>query len=255
MKIKQYAIGAGKPLICVPVTETGQEAIIEKANDAVRQGAQALEWRIDWFEKAGQWQQIEQILKMLAEICDKVILLCTFRSKAQGGRQEITEDRYKELLLHIAQSGLADLLDVEVSELSDASGVIKGLHDAGQTIIGSQHYFSHTPNVLQMQQELLGIKEAGADIGKLAVMPKCPMDVLWLLEATAEVRQQEPDYLIVTMAMGGLGAISRISGQTFGSCITFASLGKASAPGQLPIEDTALMLAKISDSMGKSNER
>ncbi len=254
MKIKQYVIGAGKPLICVPVTEREREAIIEKANDAVRQGTQALEWRIDWFEKARQWEQVEQILKMLAEICSKVIVLCTFRSKAQGGRQEIKEGEYTELLLHIAQSGMADLLDVEVSELSDAPGVIKNLHAAGQAIIGSQHYFSHTPKVWQMQQELLRMKEAGADIGKLAVMPKRPMDVLWLLKATAEMKEQEPDYLIVTMAMGGLGAVSRISGQIFGSCMTFASLGKASAPGQLHLEDTALMLNKISDSMGKSDE-
>jgi 3-dehydroquinate dehydratase len=123
------------------------------------------------------------------------------------------------------------------------------LHQAGQKIIGSQHYFSHTPETVQMRQELLQIQEAGADIGKLAVMPQNAMDVLRLLEATVQTKEDYPDYPLVTMAMGGLGTVSRISGQIFGSCMTFASLGKISAPGQLPLQNMTEILEKISESI------
>jgi 3-dehydroquinate dehydratase-1 len=37
----------------------------------------------------------------------------------------------------------------------------------------------------------------------------------------------------VTMSMGPLGAVSRVAGETFGSCLTFGTVGESSAPGQL----------------------
>ena len=40
------------------------------------------------------------------------------------------------------------------------------------------------------------------------------------------------------MAMGDLGKVTRISGEVFGSCLTFGTVGDASAPGQ--IESTNL---------------
>ena len=68
------------------------------------------------------------------------------------------------------------------------------------------------------------------------------------------LEEEAPDYPLITMAMGGLGAVSRISGQVFGSCMTFASFGKASAPGQLLLGDTSWILNQISESMEKRDE-
>lgn len=249
MQIKQRTFGEGRPLVCVPVVESKEDEIYKAANLAVRQGAEVLEWRMDWFTDVSQWERTEQILCSLQEICGNVILLCTFRSKPQGGEQEITSDAYLELLERTARSKYADLLDVEVLQLSDASSVIKMLHSHGQCVIGSNHYFSHTPESVQMKEDLLQMKQAGADIGKLAVMPHSPLDVARLLETTARMKEENPDYPLVTMAMGGLGAVSRISGQVFGSCMTFSSVGKTSAPGQMPIEDVALILDRLSESM------
>jgi 3-dehydroquinate dehydratase-1 len=35
------------------------------------------------------------------------------------------------------------------------------------------------------------------------------------------------------MSMGGLGVVSRLAGETYGSCLSFGSVGTASAPGQI----------------------
>ena len=43
------------------------------------------------------------------------------------------------------------------------------------------------------------------------------------------------DTPIISMSMGSLGAISRMTGELFGSAVTFASLSKSSAPGQLTL--------------------
>lgn len=249
MQIKKRTIGTGRPLVCVPVVEIEEDRIYKAAELAVERGAEVIEWRIDWFAQAACQERIEKILHRLQVICGDVILLCTFRSSPQGGEREISEETYLELLEVIAKSGQADILDVEVSELSHPSDVIRKLHDMGQCVIGSKHYFSHTPETEQMQQDLSYMQRAGADIGKLAVMPHNSLDVLRLLEATARMKENCPHYPLVTMAMGGLGAISRISGEVFGSCMTFASVGKTSAPGQMPLEDVTGILNKISESM------
>ncbi len=251
MKIKDYTLGTGKPLICVPITETRKNEIIQAAQQGIEQGADALEWRMDWFGEIDEWSQVEEVLCRLSEISRKVILLCTFRSKAQGGERETAEEAYVHLLQNIAQTGKADLLDLEMSELSQPLETVRQLHGAEQKVIASQHYFSHTPDTQLMKQEFLKMKNIGADIGKLAVMPQTLLDVIRLMEAAAEMKEKAPDFPLAAMAMGDKGAVSRIGGQLFGSCITFASAGKASAPGQLYIEDTIMILNKIAESMDK----
>lgn len=81
------------------------------------------------------------------------------------------------------------------------------------------------------------MQEYGADIAKIAVMPKTSGDVLRLLEATNEMKEKHTETPVITMSMSGLGKVSRICGEVFGSAVTFASAGQASAPGQLPVED------------------
>ncbi len=250
MQIKKKTIGTGRPLVCVPVVEIEEDGIYKAAQLAVGQGAEVLEWRVDWFAQAASHKRVEEALRRLQGICGDAILLCTFRSRPQGGEKEISKEMYLDMLAAVAKSGKADILDVEVSEVSDPSAVIRRLHGMGQCVVGSKHYFSHTPGTEKMQQDLLQMQQAGADIGKLAVMPRDPLDVLRLMEATARVKEESPHYPLVTMAMGGLGAISRVSGQVFGSCMTFASVGKASAPGQMPLADVRGILDKISESLG-----
>ena len=73
-------------------------------------------------------------------------------------------------------------------------------------------------------------------------MPHTTGDVLTLLEATAEVKSLYPSDPIITMAMGPLGAITRASGSLFGNAMTFASAGKASAPGQIDVHELKRIL-------------
>jgi 3-dehydroquinate dehydratase-1 len=44
------------------------------------------------------------------------------------------------------------------------------------------------------------------------------------------------------MAMGGDGVVSRLVGGVFGSACTFASVGTASAPGQVPLAELRRVL-------------
>ena len=77
------------------------------------------------------------------------------------------------------------------------------------------------------------MKHSNADIVKLAVMPQSADDVLRLLSETNHFHRRYPDQPLVTMSMGKLGAVSRICGEVFGSCVTFGVGKNASAPGQI----------------------
>ena len=38
---------------------------------------------------------------------------------------------------------------------------------------------------------------------------------------------------LIAISMGPLGAITRVGGELFGSCLTFGAVGQTSAPGQM----------------------
>ena len=64
-------------------------------------------------------------------------------------------------------------------------------------------------------------------------MPRDFGEVLRLMEATWSFKVAQPDVPLITMAMGCVGAISRLAGEAFGSAISFGSAGSSSAPGQI----------------------
>ena len=92
-------------------------------------------------------------------------------------------------------------------------------------------------------QELLTIGlKLGADIPKIAVMPQSKKDVLTLLAATEEMASEHADRPIITISMGKDGMISRLCGEVFGSALTFGTAGKASAPGQINVDELRQVL-------------
>ena len=81
----------------------------------------------------------------------------------------------------------------------------------------------------------VGMLDLGADIAKLAVMPRNRADAARLLLATAQAAVQRPGKALITMSMGRDGAVTRYCGGAFGSAATFGTLSAASAPGQPPV--------------------
>ena len=103
----------------------------------------------------------------------------------------------------------------------------------GAKVIVSHHNFQETPASGTLFMLLEQMNRSNADIVKLAVMPQCSDDVLRLLSETSHFHKRYPMQPLVTMSMGNLGAVSRICGELFGSCVTFGAGKNASAPGQI----------------------
>lgn len=96
-----------------------------------------------------------------------------------------------------------------------------------------------------MVDQLCDIRKSGADICKLAVMPKGPRDVMRLMKAARTVRDQEAGRPLIAISMAGYGFASRITGEYFGSDVTFGAVGNTSAPGQLPVPELRELLAAM----------
>ena len=176
------------------------------------------------------------VQKLRVTLRDK-LLLVTFRTKAEGGEQALSHKEYLAFLRLILDTDCADLLDIEFFTAgADLPALIEQAHSAGVAVVCSSHDFAKTPPRAELVSRMVQMQQAEADLPKLAVMPRCRTDVLELLAATVEMADLHPETPVITMSMGALGAVSRLAGEAFGSAMTFANPGQASAPGQVSLD-------------------
>ncbi len=243
VKVRNITIGEGMPKICVPIVGVSKNEILEKAATFGEIPVDVVEWRIDWFEDVFDTEKLLDCLAALRSVLKDIPLLVTFRTSKEGGEKAIEPETYRDINLALARSGNADLIDVEIFT-GDAivSEIIEGAHEAGVKVIASNHDFHKTPDKEDIIRRLCKMQAMGADIPKIAVMPTCKKDVLTLLSATEEMASCHNETPIITMSMSGKGVISRLCGEVFGSALTFGAAGKASAPGQMAVEDLKTIL-------------
>ena len=240
--IKGKCFGEGKPLICLPVTKTSAEEIVAEVKRLVALGADVIEWRVDAFAEASDLNAIRAVLKEIGLHTKDTPLIYTFRSKAQGGMLELPAEMIYDIHQVGVESKVVDLVDVEFFAANKASREIASLQKMGVSVIASHHDFSETPRSDVMELILRQMRDSGTDIVKLAVMPQTEADVLALMEVTANFHKSYPKTPVITMSMGSLGMLSRISGSLTGSCLTFGNAGEASAPGQIEYQKLAELL-------------
>ena len=268
LKIRNTLLGEGLPKICIPIVGTTEKEILEEAGNFSGLPLDMVEWRADWFEEVTDTEAVLSVLEKLREVLGETALLFTFRTAKEGGKRSIQREDYAALNLAVAASGNADLIDVEafwepdgtrmdgvsIAE-GDASGsgfaenLIREIHARGGLVVASNHDFDKTPERGEMLRRLRRMQEIGGDVPKLAVMPRTKSDVLELLAATEEMVRTYADRPIITMSMSGIGTVSRICGEIFGSALTFGAAKKASAPGQLAVEELDAMLDVIHRSL------
>lgn len=250
IKVRDIEIGAGAPKIIVPIVGVTKEDIISEAKTFDSIPVDVVEWRVDWFEEVFDFFQVKDVLKELREVLGNIPLLMTFRTSKEGGEKAIQPETYAELNLKAAETGYVDFIDVEIFTGDDiVKRIIDGAHASGVKVIASNHDFFKTPEKSDIIYRLRKMQDMGADIPKIAVMPQTKKDVLTLLAATEEMTTNYADRPIITMSMAGTGVISRLCGEVFGSCMTFGAAKKASAPGQMGVNDLNTVLELLHNAM------
>lgn len=247
--VRQVIIGEGIPKICVPVVGRTEEEIYKEARRVTRYPADILELRVDWFEHADNTELVLRILHEIRKLIGNIPLLLTFRSFREGGESSLSWEQYSKLLITAADGRQADMIDVEMffegQHEAEMKELVRCLHQKKMIVVGSNHDFMKTPDEQEIIRRLCFMYDLNADIAKIAVMPQCERDVLALLSATEHMKTHSGKGPVITMSMGRQGMISRLAGETFGSSVTFASAGKASAPGQMEVRQLKKILESL----------
>lgn len=243
LEIKGVRFGEGRPKSIISLMDATVAGCIETAKQGVQAGVECFEWRGDFAEAVHDHAAMAKDSQVLAEALPNNPLLFTFRSTSQGGNLTISVEEYVALNKAIIEAGAVDLIDVE-TWIGDANmlELVECAHQKGIKVIISYHNFVGTPSVEWMVNLMTHMDELGADIPKVATMATSAKDALNLLAATEEMSRVHTKKPLLTMAMGREGSITRLAGELFGSSITFCSLKKASAPGQVQVEQAIRMM-------------
>ncbi|WP_294377561.1 type I 3-dehydroquinate dehydratase [uncultured Clostridium sp.] len=250
VEVKNIKIGEGVPKITVPVVGTTNAELIEEVKGLKGIKFDIVEWRVDFYENVEDIEKVKEILNEIREVLPEAPILFTFRTKKEGGEREVPVEYYVKLNCEIAKTKKVDLVDVELFTGDDfVKEVVDTAHENGVKVVMSNHDFFKTPAREEIVSRLTKMMELNADLPKIAVMPQNKGDVLTLLCATNEMKEKHADQPIITMSMAGMGVISRLCGEVFGSCLTFGAAKKASAPGQIGVEDLDTVLQILHKSL------
>lgn len=250
VEVRGIQFGEGKPKICVPLIGKNNVELMEEAKALKTLKLDVVEWRIDHHQDVEDISKMEEALKELRNELGDMPLLVTFRSKKEGGEREVSVAYYAELNKAMAATGMADMIDVELFTGDEiVKEIVDFAHSKGIKVVMSNHDFFKTPAKEEIVSRLCTMQEMNADLPKIAVMPQTTDDVLTLLSATNEMVTKHADRPIITMSMAGMGVVSRLAGEAFGSALTFGAAKAASAPGQVPVEKLAQVLEIMHESL------
>lgn len=241
-------IGEGRPKVIVPIVETTESKIVERAFEFSRLRIDCVEWRVDLFEQCTDAHSVVFCLQKLQVALKNKLLLVTFRTKDEGGEAFLTHQEYLDFINTVIDADCADLIDIEFFTAgNDIRKLIDNAHSSGVVVVCSSHDFQKTPDKNELVSRMVKMQQVGADLPKVAVMPHDSTDVLTLLAATVEMKDKYFATPIITISMGRLGVASRLCGEVFGSAMTFASAGDSSAPGQIGLDIVNAVLDSIAE--------
>lgn len=237
IKVRQTILGDGTPRICVPVMAANRRELDMQMRRVLESPCDVIEWRADVYRETEQENWITETLTYLRMLAGDRPVLFTFRTKEEGGERSASAEEYRAMNLEAASSGKADMVDLEWNRGSEYIREIAALvQEKGVKVIGSFHDFGKTPTKERLLDIISGMQEIGVDITKVAVMPRSESDVLTLLDLSITLKESVADRPYITMSMSRTGAVSRLCGALTGSALTFATAGRASAPGQMDAE-------------------
>lgn len=230
LRIGPLALGAA-PAVAVPFDDTPSRAAIEALRG---RGLDLAELRVDLFgaRDAGAARAV------LARFAG-VPTLATIRSAAEGGGWTGSEAERAKLFLALLDA--ADAVDVELAAGDVLGEVGPAARAAGRLVIASHHDFAATPAPAALADVVARAADAGADVVKIATAVRGPDDV----RALARVLVEPAAIGRIVIGMGDAGLATRVLFPALGSLVTYAHAGRATAPGQLPLDELVALLRRL----------
>ena len=202
--------------------------LVDDARRAARDGADALEVRVDLFPREVlSPETLGGKLREVRRVARRPILL-TIRLRREGGRWPFSE--IKRLSLYQSLMSRVDAVDVEGSS-EIAPDVVRFAKKLGRWAVLSHHDFEKTPSDGALRRIAKRFARSGAAVLKVAALPRRREDADRLMSFCSGLSGRR-----AFLSMGSEGRRTRLEGFRWGSCLTYGSIGKSAAPGQLPVK-------------------
>lgn len=207
------------------------DASVETAQSAGKLSADILELRVDMLERC--YHTGEKVSSVISQLKKEVKLpvILTIRSSKEGGQAEIIDNKRLDIFRKAISE--TDLVDIEISSDRINSEVIELAKTQNKKVILSYHDFEKTPTIAYLKNQAEKACELGCDILKIAAMANNMEDVQRLLNFCSNWNKTK----ISVMSMGYFGAMSRLAGFLFGSCLTYGFIDQPTVSGQLSVKD------------------
>lgn len=161
--VKNITLGEGMPKICVPLVGTTRTELREEAEALIALAPDVVEWRSDFFTEVEDINAVTQVLEDIQRLLPEIPLIFTFRSAREGGEKEISTAYYFQLIQAAIESGLVDMVDVELfQEEAEVRRLIAAAHAQAVFVIVSNHDFHGTPS----EEEIVSVAAPGAGAGR-----------------------------------------------------------------------------------------
>jgi 3-dehydroquinate dehydratase-1 len=160
-------------------------------------------------------------------------IIATNRMAAEGGGFRGSERERIEMIRRA--SDYADYVDIELrAPLRDDI-----MNRVDKPFIVSYHDFDGMLGLDELRSIMEEMKDAGADIAKIAVTPASLKDNLKILEFLLEAGADMP---LCMIAMGDIGRHLRAVAPIYGSAMTYGYVSQPTAPGQMSVSELRVAL-------------
>ena len=133
-----------------------------------------IEWRVDYFEGIGDTAAVLETGRALRAAVGDAPVIFTRRSIKEGGEPiGIGDADVVRLYDAVGASRLVDFIDFEMgNDPEHVRAVRESTRAHGTRLILSYHNFGYTPGAEFLVQRFLEAERLGADVAKVAVMPR-----------------------------------------------------------------------------------
>ena len=228
--LPQPHFGGERCALTTSVIATTVVEALEDIDQAVLDGADIVELRIDFLKNLHAARDLQVLLKACPVPC-----IVTYRPSWEGGQYEGDEEPRIAALWTAVELGAAyvdcELLAADRFFAAAQDNVRR--NTSATKIIISSHDYETVPSEKKLAEIHSRCVAAGADIVKIAAMVKDITEVARLEKLLIDSKSSPVEATIV-LGMGEAGQVSRLLAAKFGSFLTFGALrsGTESAPGQ-----------------------
>ena len=209
---------------CISIAESSPKEIKIKLKAALKK-SDYTEIRLDFLKM----EQVPSALEIIKKDLNRIV--CTLRPKTEGGKFSGTEKERIAIIKLIAEYN-PFLLDIEYNTLKKNKELPKYLKTTKTKLLVSWHDFKKTPKDAELKNQINQMSKFSSNV-KIVSTAKSTEDATRMLELYSKKGKNN----LISFAMGDAGRISRILCLYLGSPYTYASLGKAIAPGQFSVDE------------------